>query len=609
LLTVTVQRGDMPLGPSRPAGVYPISAEFVPTSSPRPDEAVGADGGEATGDVGSDTDTAPETDTASETNPAPDTDPETPVEPAPISAHTAIVWNSVDAPAPVPLSLVVPLVLPQNITTLPTAEQLSALSPRLTSLLDAGERHGATLAVDPRILAGIRALGTQAPSAATTLLDRLGSTPQPVFLLQYADADPAVQAALGFDSLMQPLGLSYAVKPGALQVEVGNADGDASIGTDQPTTDTAESRELAALTELPNASPGAWPAAGEVDSATLALLSKAGLTSLVLDSAGVAGATGNRVTFGNFGALVADTNLTQAGRAALAADTSVERAGGTAELAARLGIAAQGGSTGLVLALDRGAVADSADPLALFDAIDTFRYAQTVPAQAQPEGTATLRSGAPLESRRELLRAAMARSEQIDALAPLLAHPEYLRQYQRERLLEAFATRYAGSEEEMIEADTARQQRDAELLRGVRPITSEHTQLVGTSSRVPITLSNALPFDASVTLWATPLSAAITTSEQHIEATVPAAGNGIVLVPVHSRVSSGDSGLALEVRDASGEQTFAEGMQHLVLRTAVETIMLASLGAIAALLLGFGVWRSVRARRANAEAGVTQPRE
>lgn len=44
----------------------------------------------------------------------------------------------------------------------------------------------------------------------------------------------------------------------------------------------------------------------EVDSATLALLRDAGLTSLVLDSNNVANASTPRVTFGDFDALVAD---------------------------------------------------------------------------------------------------------------------------------------------------------------------------------------------------------------------------------------------------------------------------------------------------------------
>lgn len=63
-----------------------------------------------------------------------------------------------------------------------------------------------TIAVDPRIIAGTRALGSNAPGAATTLLDRLERSTSPMFLLQFADADPAVQAALGFETLLQPLG-------------------------------------------------------------------------------------------------------------------------------------------------------------------------------------------------------------------------------------------------------------------------------------------------------------------------------------------------------------------------------------------------------------------
>lgn len=613
-LEVTVQRSDVPLWFSRPPGVYPVTAEFVPQDEDAPSDA----------------------------------DP--PIEPATVPATTSLIWESVDALEPVPLTLVVPLVLPSTITTLPTAEQLTALAPSLTALLDAAEERHATLAVDPRIVAGIRALGSSAPATAITLLDRLERTPLSHFLLQYADADPAAQAALGFDSLLQPIGLSYAVVPESTQPEPAQpestqpdspqpesdkvendpalgegeaspsrgvsslveddaaGDPEAAAETDTGTAADTGKAELTALTELPGATPGAWPAGGRVDTATLGLLSAAGLSSLVLESDNVSNATGTRANLGDFELLIADSAAAAAGRASLGGATSADRAAGTASLAALLALGAQNSSPGIVLALDRGAVADSADPLRIFDELDRLDWAQFVAAQLQPEGEAELRAGTTLEQRSEFLTAAVDRSQRIDELAPLLETPDYLLEYQRERLLEAFATRYSAPDADLAEADRLLRQRDEELLLGVQPVTSEHTQLVGTSSRVPITLNNTLPFDAAVSLRTAPTSAAIWISEQETEAIVPATGNTIVLVPVHSRVSSGESGISLDVRDAGGEQSFASGLQHLVLRTTVETIMLAALGASAALLFGFGIWRSIRARRqASAQSAAHSP--
>ncbi len=606
-IEVVVSRDDFPLLFTREAGVYPIHAEFQPSDAKADDAG------------------------------APN-----------LSTSTAVVWNDAVATSPLAVTLVVPLVLPSSVEALPTRDELASSAPKLTQLLDAAEQRYATVAVDPRIIAGTRALGSNAPGAATTLLDRLERSTSPMFLLQFADADPAVQAALGFETLLQPLGFNHATALGKFEPPTPEAaatsgvNGDATAGQnagtdgaatgtdadadateaagadatatatadDASTTDAADAADatvkvdpvtgvptLEALLSLDNTRPGAWPAGGEVDSATLALLQDAGLTSLVLDSNNVANASTPRVTFGDFDALVADAPAGQAARVSIAGATATERNAGTADLTARLALSAQTGAGGLVLALDRGALADIADPLRIFDTIDSLPWVQTVSERLQSSAPAELRAGASTEQRRELLRATIARSAQIDELAPLLAEPSYLTEYQRERLLAALATRYAEPDIDYLAIDEQTKARDSELLSGVSPLVSENTQLVGSLSNVPITLSNALPFEAVVNLHVTPTSAAISLGERDFEVRIPAVGSTNVLVPVQSRVSSGEAGLQLEVQNASKEFTFASALHPLTLRTAIETALIWVLGSAAALLLGFGVWRSVRRRR------------
>jgi hypothetical protein len=603
-IEVVVSRDDFPLLFTREAGVYPIHAEFQPSDAKADDAGVPN-----------------------------------------LTTSTAVVWNGAVATSPLAVTLVVPLVLPSSVEALPTRDELASSAPKLTQLLDAAEQRYATVAVDPRIIAGTRALGSNAPGAATTLLDRLERSTSPMFLLQFADADPAVQAALGFETLLQPLGFTHATALGKFEpptpeaattsgvngdaaagqnagadgaargtdagadaTEAAGADSPATATTDDAsTTDAADATvtvdpvtgvpTLEALLSLDNTRPGAWPAGGEVDSATLALLRDAGLTSLVLDSNNVTNASTPRVTFGDFDALVADAPAGQAARVSIAGATATERDAGTADLAARLALSAQTGAGGLVLALDRGALADIADPLRIFDTLDSLAWVQTVSERLQSSAPAELRAGASTEQRRELLRATITRSAQIDELAPLLAEPSYLTEYQRERLLAALATRYAEPDIDYLAIDEQTKARDSELLSGVSPLVSEHTQLVGSLSNVPITLSNALPFEAVVNLHVTPTSAAISLGERDFEVRIPAVGSRNVLVPVQSRVSSGEAGLQLEVQNASKEFAFASALHPLTLRTAIETALIWVLGSAAALLLGFGVWRSVRRRR------------
>jgi hypothetical protein len=165
-------------------------------------------------------------------------------------------------------------------------------------------------------------------------------------------------------------------------------------------------------------------------------------------------------------------------------------------------------------------------------------------------------------------------------------------------MLSALATRYAEPGADFPAVIDERRARDEELLQGVQVVTTANTQLVGVSSQVPVQLHNALPFDAIVSLRVAPLSAGIAVPERGFEGvTVPAEGNKTVLVPVNSRISSGESALLVRVGDAAGEQFTASATLQLTIRSSFETILLAVLGAAAALLFGFGIWRSVRRRR------------
>src|SRR5690606_239785 len=89
-----------------------------------------------------------------------------------------------------------------------SADELAALTApdgALTGQLDAVTGTDAILAVDPAIPAAIRLLGARAPQTATAWLDRLERLPNDVFPLQFADADPTVQAHAGLPELLTPL--------------------------------------------------------------------------------------------------------------------------------------------------------------------------------------------------------------------------------------------------------------------------------------------------------------------------------------------------------------------------------------------------------------------
>ncbi|WP_133616339.1 DUF6049 family protein [Leucobacter luti] len=669
--TLTVPRDDIPLGTNAAFGVHSVQASYTPGPDPdttqdeEQDPAEGAAGAAntaktSTADAASGA--AQKADTASAVDPSDadssevdpsDADPSDAADTSDpgsgvLTGLTQLVTelgtpgappsSGVNAPTPtVSLGLIVPLVLPSDIRTLPTRRQLEELAPKWDALLTEARIRQATLAIDPRIVAGIRAYGEEAPENARALLERMSALSLPTFMLQFADADPAAQAALGYSKLLAPSSLDFVSRFGVFPA----ADSDSVSGTepreqtpqdaaneDQPDLDSAateavptdpaptedgndpgpEPTALPTLAELlawPTTIAAAWPAEGAVDQATLSLLESSGIRTVVLDSSNVSGNDTPRASVGATSALITDAALGDAARTAIGGATSADRNAGTARLGAMLALAAQSNSSGVLIGLDRGALGDAEDPSALLTRIGTFNWVSSSTVAALPEGKASLRAGDTLEERRELLRTAAGRETSVNELGAVLVHAEYLSGYQRTRLLELFATRFAEPEDEFAAVAAHYRERDAELLEGVRALSTEHTQLVGTSTRVPVQLHNSLPFDALVSVRVDPSSAALSLPERDFpDITVPAEANQRILVPVHSRVSSGESGLVVSVSAATGEPTVFTGTLSISIRSVVETIGLWTLGSLAALLLGFGIWRSLRRKRSS-EAGQT----
>lgn len=554
----------------------------------------------------------------------------------PLAASTPIVWRGVDRDTtPVKLSVVVPFVLPAEITTMPTRTQLGDLTPGFDTLLDFANDTHAILAIDPRIIAAIRGYGTEAPEGARAFLERLEASPLTSFLLQYADADLTPQAALGLPTPLHPVNLDFVTRLGKFEADPAangeevpsdgaaagssSGEGDPSAETpgDVPADDAAQSDEPtdapagsgegadSAITATPTLEElgawehgvaGAWPS--QVTSRTLSYLEGAGFTFTVLSSDNATLHGGPRATLGAGDALVTDAELDDAVRLALSATTQAERELGLARANARLLDAAETGVTGLGLAIDRGALITKQSPTELLDPIVNAQWVRTVGLSAQSAGTATLNAATLDAHRVELLDDALRSEPEVLEVRSMLEHPEYLDGYQRMRLLTLFSTRHADDDAAFAKAAKRFERRSAEIRGGVSVVVSKHAQLVGASSRIPVQLRNSLPFDVVANVAITPTSAALAVEQRTFpEVRVTNDSNDRILVPVASRVSSGESGLHILVTSTDGEFTAASDVLNISISTRIETIALALLGLAAVLLFGFGIWRSVRRRR------------
>ena len=599
-VSVTVRRSDLAILLGQLPGVFAVHASFVPDSA-----GAGTAGSAADGSAAGSTPSTPSASLLSPANGAAGSVADR------IDASTPVVWRGAATLARTPLTVVVPFLLPSSVTGMPTRGQLGDAAGRLAPLLDAAEKHQATLAIDPRLIAAIRGLGTQAPQSARDLLARLEASTLPRFLLQFADADPAAQAALGSDRLLEPTGLGYytALAPTTSPAPEASADPTPSGATPTPTADPSAPPTLDELVAWPGGSARAWPADGPAGASTLSLLAHNGIESVILDSTNATVTGGTAAKLGDMQALVADADLGASVRDGLTATTEAERDVHSAEAAARLALLAQptGTAGATVLALDRRAVADDEHPEEVFELLDTLSWVSPVREAAQTTGTATLKARAPDDERLKLLKDAISRETAVTDLAPLLARPESLPEYQRVRLLSLLSTSGASPATDFAKTAADYRTQDAKLLNGVTAIRNDHTQLVGSSTRVPVLLRNDLPFDAVVTVTVSPASAGISVPTRTFsEIEVPASSGRTMLVPVDSRISSGESGLIVDIAPAAGGDVSFTGTIPLTIRSVVETVALSVLGGLAALLLGLGIWRSIRRRR---RAGISEAPE
>lgn len=555
-----------------------------------------------------------------------------------LNSVSPLIWKSAAVKAgstpQMDLSMIVPFVLPTRISTMPSTDDLADLAPQFDALLDTATRVRATLAIDPRIIAAIRAYGTEAPQSAQDFLARLEHSSLPSFTLQFGDADPAAQAAIGLSELLAPVGFDYvtrlgsfeqtsaagpdapaaeAEKPAADSAEDQSSENIDTTPTDDSSADEPSGDDPSAETQGDKGSaappsfeelvawdagvPASWPASGQVNARTLALVKKFGLTTTIVNSENVVLSKGPRATLSGGNAIVTDAALDAGVKLALAGTSDTERAFGTAQAYARLAEAAELG-TGLVLGVDRGGVANNEETAEFLEALTAPTWVRTVEVADQATGTAKLREGVTGEERAGLLKQALENESVVLETRAVLEHPKYLDAYQRLRLLNLFATRYAAADANFRSTAQKFTKRDAALHDGVSIVSTKHAQLVGVSSRIPVQLKNALPFDALVNVSVTPTSAALKLEQRDFPKVVIENGaSDRVLVPVRSRVSSGESALLIAVTNTDDDFVAATKIMPISISTKVETIALAVLGAAAVLLFGFGTWRSVRRRR------------
>lgn len=510
--------------------------------------------------------------------------------------------------APVTVSVVVPLTVRGDGTGLLDAEALQiATSPSgvLTRALNEVLETSATIALDPRIPASVRVLGTAAPESATAWLDRLEAAPNEVFLLAYGDADLSALARADALDLTESLDFG-ALDPAAF--------GPAETATPTPATPTPTATpDDDDPPPLPTdddlvAWPGAvariaWPAEGTVVGGDLAAYRDAAYDGVLLDSANVSETATASVTLDGLAGIVADSASSDLFRQASAAIDDTSRQQSVDRLLVALdGLAAAHPGRSVVLTLDRSttfAFAGLAETYAqlvtrvgtqltgLGPLLDEEAVAARVVDGAEPDHvtrTPALVGGLAAET----------------AFASILDEPALLVGPRRLELLELLAVAEVELADWAGRAD-AFLVRSREILGAVSIVDPGDLLVASTSTSIPLHVANALEFPVTVRVDVRPLRPRIRI-ESPVDVTIEPGSSKSVRLPAQA-IANGEVVVVVSLSSPTTGVEIGQARSFTVdLQAQWETVGIV-VGAVVVLVFAAGLVRNVVVRRRRAAAG------
>lgn len=529
-------------------------------------------------------------------------------------AGTGLPGSAADAaPAatsgPLRVAIVAPLTTEVPDAGLLDAERLAALTApggELTRTVEAIAGTGATIALDPLILASIRRLGSAAPESARAWLERLAALDEPVFLLAYADADLTPFARADRLDLAAPSDLEFGIDAAAF--------GPAPTQTPAPTPteggeDAAPPLPTTADLLAWDGALGriAWPAEDTAIAADLAAYVAAGFDAALLSSRNVSETGGARAVAGDAAILVADSAASALARSASTAIDDATRGSALARLAAALdGLAAAHPGRSVVLTLDRApgsvpfSLAETAASIAadgdarivgLDDVVAEAPERASVVAGEDDPGVAALPALADADA-------------DLAAFSSILAEPTRLTGPARLELLALYSA--PGVEAEDWPARAAAVLAGTQDTLGAVRIERKDVLVTSNSTVVPVRVSNALDLPVTVRVAAQP-AAPLIRIESPAEVTIEPGSTETVRLDAQA-ITNGRVAVVVSLSSPTGVAIGTPSRLSVDLQAQWETVGLV-IGAIVALVFALGIVRNILVRRRRARAASTDPVE
>ncbi len=526
-------------------------------------------------------------------------------------ARTSIVWHPADVPATA-VAVVMPITVPAEAVGLLDSAQLAAytapggvLDRQLSGL--AGSQ--VAIGIDPRIIASIRLLGTEAPPSATAWLERLRTVPNETFELSYADSDIAALAQAGGIPPLDPI--SFPIDP--------NRFAPAPTGSPQPSASATSSPSPSAtpVPTLPTSDqlldwdytiPAiAWPGDNTVADKNLDKFAEAGLTTAILSSDNVVVPKSSPIppvmaSVGGHPVAVATSALSVLLREAVAAADDLSWRDAICEFSSMVALAGADptDAPGTVLVTLGRDVPST-----------TFRLAQTMTAlQGLPWAPPTTLSRAlatagpgtslvpkPEEAKRLGLVKAMLDSEgAVSQFSSVLTDPTLVTGPRRLALLAVLSHNWDS-------ALGAWQNGAAKFLTDSQGITTSISiaegspiNLVAENGNLPITVSNALDHPVTVYVSVRPQRAILNVMKNNVPLTIEANSQSRAYIPVQS-VANGEVSLGVSLASATGVQVSLPTLVQVNVQADWEKLATGIIAGLLVAVFGFGIWRNIAKRR------------
>jgi hypothetical protein len=509
--------------------------------------------------------------------------------------------------ATVSLAIVVPITTAPGDSGMLDADALAILTSSggtLSVELDEVLATTATIALDPMIVASIRALGTAAPESALLWLERLESASNEVFLLAYADAELSAFARDDALDLSEPLDLGFALDAGSF--------GPAETASPNPTADPTPS---ATATDDPGdgtppplpttddllAWPGAigpiaWPAEGSVVESDVDAYGAVGYQALLVSSANVSETPSGSVDLGGMPGLVADSTSSELLRQASSTLDATARQAATARLGVALdGLAAAHPGRSVVLTLDRSegrTLFGLAETLSALAARPSTQLSSLSAVLAGPADPATIVDGT-AGDHIGLAPQLFAASRAETSFATILENPLALTGPRRLALLALLAVQEI-DDVGWSDRAAAYLQRSGEIVNSVAIVDGPSILVTSTSTTVPVVISNGLEFAITVRIDARPTRPLLTIDSGR-EVTIEPGSTKTVRLDAQA-ITNGVVDVVLTVVNPQSGEALSEARVEARLEAQWETLGLIG-GAVIGLIFTVGIVRNIVLRR------------